>query len=374
MLVALGDLHTAQDRRLPQSARDEFGLDRARVDAPAVQVSPDFGCNRHVLFGLVGRAVDEHVHRGNNLALGQLPNVQLVEVENAIDILDRLADGFERNRRRHSLEQDVRGGLAEGESRVEDNDGDEERDGGVRVETPPCVRVQDEEAGGDNTDVAERVPQHVKEDTLHVHTAFTVAVAAVRVAMTGSIVAIGTLRVVSMRIVIVRVPILESRRGSTSFEVSVGIRGTVVIGSVGEKASALVLCAAERGDGVRVLVPASLVAEIVCRLDDKGTGLSRVAEDGSDTVLTATTALGNRAADSTIFIGGGIGLLLAADGDGTDSIADGGLVLVIAVGNGVAVGVIMATMAVTAVTVRMAMSAMSMTVVVEEEKTYEVAS
>lgn len=60
----------------------------------------------------------------------------------------------------------------------EDDDGDDERDQRVKVEPAGPGREPDDQAGGDDADVAERVAQDVKEDAAHVHRA-----AAVRVPM-----------------------------------------------------------------------------------------------------------------------------------------------------------------------------------------------
>ncbi len=123
------------------------------MNAPAVEVLADLSGDVHVLFGLAGGAVDEDVDGGDDLALRKLPDVKLVEVEDAVDAHDGLTNGFERNGGGNTLKKDVRGGLDEGEGRVEDDDGDQERDGWIRVESPPCGRVHDEKTGGNDTDV-----------------------------------------------------------------------------------------------------------------------------------------------------------------------------------------------------------------------------
>lgn len=251
LVVALGYLNAAQNGGLAQSTGHKLGLDGARVDPPSVQVGTDLGSNVHVLFGLSGRAVDQNMDRGDDLALAELPHVKLVEVKHAVDIHDRVTHGFERDGSGNTLEQNVRGRLAERQGRVEDDDGDEERDGRVRVESPPGVRVQDEETGGNDTDVAESVAENVEEDTLHVHAAVRVT-AAVRVAVTGSIVRIRTAGVVvsGVRIVIVRMTVLVcGRRGGGSFKISVGAGGAVVLGTVGQQAGSLVV-GAKRSDRV----------------------------------------------------------------------------------------------------------------------------
>lgn len=336
-----------------------------------MQVGTDLGGNVHILFGLFRAAVDKDVNRGNDFGFGELPDVQLVEVENAFDGLNGLADGFEADRSRDTLEEDVGGGLAEGQRRVEDDDGDEERDGWVRVESPPCVGVHDEEASCDNTDVAKSIAKDVEENTLHVHTTLPMRVtASVRVAVTGSIVWVsrGAVRMTSVGVVRMRrVTVLGRGRSGTGFKVGIGIDGTVVVGSVGKQTSALVIVVAEGGDRVGVLVARAVVAEIVGGLDDECAGLGRVTKDGADTVLTTATTLCEGAADA-IVVGGRVGLL-ATNGDRSDSVTYSRFVKVrvrVGVRDSVRVRVAVSAVTVTAMCVRVTVSGMSVTVVVEE--------
>jgi len=57
----------------------ELGLDGSRVDAAVVEEGLDLVGVLHVL----GRVVADDVRGGDDLASGELPDVQLVDVENA---------------------------------------------------------------------------------------------------------------------------------------------------------------------------------------------------------------------------------------------------------------------------------------------------
>lgn len=72
----------------------ELGLNRARVDVVFMQYFADLRRNNHV----VHTPVHADVHRGNDLGLGELPDVQLVQGRDAVYAPDVLPELIERDR------------------------------------------------------------------------------------------------------------------------------------------------------------------------------------------------------------------------------------------------------------------------------------
>lgn len=82
-------------------------LDSDTVNTMSVQDMPDPIGDNHVIHA----RLDQHVHTGHNGRFGELPDVQLVDRHNAIDVVQRLADIVKRHVRRDGLHEDVRGGF-----------------------------------------------------------------------------------------------------------------------------------------------------------------------------------------------------------------------------------------------------------------------
>ena len=80
----------------------ELRLDSARVDSVVVEDLPNPLDGGHV----VGPGHDEHVDRRDNLGLGELPAVELVDGEDARDLLDGCAEVVEGDGRGNRLEED----------------------------------------------------------------------------------------------------------------------------------------------------------------------------------------------------------------------------------------------------------------------------
>jgi hypothetical protein len=77
------------------------------VDPVPVHRLPDPVGDHHVVRSLCNEDMDAR----DNGRLGELPYVELVDRDYTVDFLDRLADVLEGDMRRHTLQQDVRGGL-----------------------------------------------------------------------------------------------------------------------------------------------------------------------------------------------------------------------------------------------------------------------
>lgn len=82
-------------------------LDGDAMDAVSVEGATNAVGYVHVVFAWS----DEDVYTGDDSRLGQLPDVQFVHRHDTVDIVDRVADGIERDVGRDGLHQDVRGRL-----------------------------------------------------------------------------------------------------------------------------------------------------------------------------------------------------------------------------------------------------------------------
>lgn len=84
------------------------------------------------------------------------------------EIFNVLADIVDFDAVGDRLEEDARGGFAEGNGGAEDDDGDDEGDGGIEVIASGEIGEPDDEGGDDDSNVAEGVAHDVEEDSLHV--------------------------------------------------------------------------------------------------------------------------------------------------------------------------------------------------------------
>ncbi|GKT64693.1 hypothetical protein ColTof3_12032 [Colletotrichum tofieldiae] len=160
----------------------ELGLDGGRVDAVGVEALAGALGELHVLLAALGGdgEVDVDVQGGDDLGVGELPDVDVVAAEDAGQVLDILADLLEVNVVGGGLEENLGGRLGEGNGRLENDEGDEQGDGGVGVEAAGPVGQPDDEGSDDDTDVAESVADDVENHGIHSHVAVVVAVAASR--------------------------------------------------------------------------------------------------------------------------------------------------------------------------------------------------
>jgi len=109
-------------------------VSKLRLDGPVVNVvlvehSPDIPHNPHkiVLFA------EQDMNTGDVLRLGQLPDVQLMDRDDAIDGRDVLPHFLEVDGLWDTLQEDEGSGLDEWESRREDDAGDDEGNEWIRV-------------------------------------------------------------------------------------------------------------------------------------------------------------------------------------------------------------------------------------------------
>ncbi|GKT41798.1 uncharacterized protein ColSpa_01978 [Colletotrichum spaethianum] len=160
----------------------ELGLNGGCVNAVGVEALAGALGELHVLLTALGGdgEVDVDVQGGDDLGVGELPDVDVVAAEDTGQVLDVLADLLEVNVVRGGLEENLGSRLGEGNSGLENNESDEQRDGGIGVEAAGPVGQPDDEGSDDDTNVAESVADDVKNHGVHSHIAVVVAVAASR--------------------------------------------------------------------------------------------------------------------------------------------------------------------------------------------------
>ena len=74
-----------------------------------MQNASNLARNLDVAIHVTRRAVDEDVHAGYYLALAELPDVQLVHADDAVDVEHARFDRLERHCRRNTLQEDEAG-------------------------------------------------------------------------------------------------------------------------------------------------------------------------------------------------------------------------------------------------------------------------
>lgn len=158
----------------------EFGLDSGRVDAEAVETPAGRLCKLHVLLAVLSGdwEVDMDVKRGNNLGVGKLPDMNVVAADDTFQFLNVLANFLKVDVVGGSLQKDLGGRLRERDGGLEDNESNEQRDGGIGVETARPIGQPDDKSGDNHTDVAKSITNNVKNHGVHSHIAVVVAVPA----------------------------------------------------------------------------------------------------------------------------------------------------------------------------------------------------
>jgi hypothetical protein len=100
-------------------------LNRTRMNPIIMQHLPDLPNSLHILPLAL---LEEDMNGGDDLVLGELPAVELVNGDDTRDVEDRGAEVFEVDGGGDGLEENERGGFDEREGGREDDDGDDEGD------------------------------------------------------------------------------------------------------------------------------------------------------------------------------------------------------------------------------------------------------
>jgi len=109
--------------------KTELGLNRRRVDPIFVKASTDFPSKLHVACRAVPFEVerDLNMKRCDQFGIRKLPDVNVVARDDAIQLRDIVADVVNRQSGRHSLKENSRGRLAQGNRRAKNDDGNDQR-------------------------------------------------------------------------------------------------------------------------------------------------------------------------------------------------------------------------------------------------------
>jgi hypothetical protein len=156
----------------------KLGLDRRRMDAVGVQALTRHAGELHVSLAVGLRDVEGelHVHRRDDLGVGQLPDVHVMAAHDARERLNVLADLVEVDVFGRGLEEDLGCRHGERDARVENDEGDEERDDRVGVVLARPVGEPDDQSGNNDAHVAQRVAEDVQDHGVHAHVAVVMAV------------------------------------------------------------------------------------------------------------------------------------------------------------------------------------------------------
>lgn len=148
----------------------ELRLDSRRVDTVGVQAFANRLGNGHVLLGSIrgGDAeCDLDVHGSDNLRVAELPDMDVVAGYNAWNRLNILLDIVDVKVVWCSLEEDLCCCGGKWDGGAENDQGDEEGDGWIGVETLWRVSEPDDKSRDNNTNVAEGITNNVEDHAVH---------------------------------------------------------------------------------------------------------------------------------------------------------------------------------------------------------------
>lgn len=157
----------------------ELGLDGGTVDAESVKTLSCSASQFHVLLATMGVDGERNLemHAGNELGIRELPDVDVMASDDTGECLDILSDFLNADILRSSLEKNACGGEGQGDRGLENNHGDEQRDGRIGIELSRPVSEPDDESRDHDANVSESVADDVQNHGIHTHIAVTVTVA-----------------------------------------------------------------------------------------------------------------------------------------------------------------------------------------------------
>lgn len=158
----------------------ELGLNGGAVDAEAMETLPGPTSQLHVL--LTTMRIDGErnldMHAGDELGVGELPDVNVMAGNNTRECLDVLANLGNADMLRGGLEKDSCGTACERNASLENDGGNEQRDSGIGIILSRPVGKPDNQSGSHNTNVAKHIADDVKNHGVHTHVIVTVAMTA----------------------------------------------------------------------------------------------------------------------------------------------------------------------------------------------------
>lgn len=152
-------------------------LDGGAVDAKLVEAVSCALCELHVLFAAVRihGELDLEVHAGDNLCVRELPDMNVVAADDTRKSLDILSNILDANIFWRGLEKDARGSECKWDRSLENNEGDEERDGRISVKLARPVGEPNNQSSNYDADIAEGIADDVEHHGVHAHVCMVVS-------------------------------------------------------------------------------------------------------------------------------------------------------------------------------------------------------
>lgn len=134
----------------------ELWLDGRRVNAVCVQASPNCASELHVACRTLTLEVIVHLHveRSNQFGITELPDMKVVAAQDSREVDDIALNILNVDASGSGLEKNAGSGLAKRDGGAENDDGDDQRNQRIRVETPRVVSEPDDQSRSDDTNVA----------------------------------------------------------------------------------------------------------------------------------------------------------------------------------------------------------------------------
>lgn len=196
----------------------EFGLDGGAVDAEAVKTLSCSAGEFHILLPTmrVDGERDLDVHAGNELGVGQLPDVNVVAGDDSRESFNVVSDFLDADVLWGGLKEDASGGQSQGNRGLEDNDGDEEGDSRISVELSRPVGKPDDKGSNHNTNVSESIANDVQNHGIHTHIAVAMTVLLSWLLGKGMVMAIMSARISSSTLSSMRVRVLVAIKSAVT--------------------------------------------------------------------------------------------------------------------------------------------------------------
>jgi len=163
----------------------ELGLNGGAVDAVRVEALSRTLGELHVLFATLFGDGERHLHmhRRNDLGIGQLPNVDVVAAQNAWQILDIVTQFVNVDVIGSGLEENLGRRKRQGKRGSQDDDSDEQRDERIGVQLILPVGEPNDESRDDDANIAQGISEDMKNHGVHPHITVTMTKAAVRLVL-----------------------------------------------------------------------------------------------------------------------------------------------------------------------------------------------
>lgn len=155
----------------------ELRLDGGAVDTVGMEALAGPASQLHILLATmrVDREGNLDVHAGNELGVGKLPDVNVVAGDDTRESLNVLSNVLDTDMLGGGLEQNAGSCTGKRDRGLENNGGNEERDGGIGIELAGPVGEPDDESRGHDTNIAQSITDDVQDHGVHTHIVVVVA-------------------------------------------------------------------------------------------------------------------------------------------------------------------------------------------------------